>query len=79
MVGEKFESCTSQIPRNASKLSRYVEIKARGGSDPKFRIFLILVQNFVVIPPWLEKNLNLAPLKCLEMLPNCPDMWKLSD
>ena len=27
MVGENFESCTSQIPRNASKLSRYVKIK----------------------------------------------------
>ena len=35
--------------------------------------------NFGVIPTLLEKILNLAPLKCLEMLPNRPDMWKLSD
>ena len=35
--------------------------------------------NFGVIPPWLEKIFNLAPLKCLEMLPNRPDMWKLTD
>ena len=35
--------------------------------------------NFVVIPPWLEKILNLAPLKCLDMLLNIPNMWKLSD
>ena len=27
----------------------------------------------------IEKILNLAPLKCLEMLPKRPDMWKLSD
>ena len=30
--------------------------------------------NFGVIPPRLEKIFNLAPLKCLEMLPNRPDM-----
>ena len=35
--------------------------------------------NFGVIPPWLKKILNLVPPKCLEMLINCPDMWKLSD
>ena len=35
--------------------------------------------NIGLIPPWLENILNLAPLKCLEILPNCPDMWKLSD
>ena len=34
--------------------------------------------NFGVIPPWLEKK-KLAPIKCLEMLPNRPDMWQLSD
>ena len=27
MVKENFESCTSQMPRDAFKLSRYVEIK----------------------------------------------------
>ena len=26
MIGEDFESCNSQMPRNASKSSRYVEI-----------------------------------------------------
>ena len=31
--------------------------------------------NFGVIPTWLEKILNLVPLRCLEMLPNFPDMW----
>ena len=35
--------------------------------------------NFAIIPPWLEKILDLATLKCLEMLPNCTGMWKLSD
>ena len=35
--------------------------------------------NFSDIPPWLEKILNLVPRKCLEMLPNRPAMWKLSD
>ena len=35
--------------------------------------------NFGVIPPWLEKILNLAPLKCLEMPPNHPDICELSD
>ena len=35
--------------------------------------------NFGVSPPWLEKNLKLAPLKCIEMLPNRSFLWKLSD
>ena len=35
--------------------------------------------NFGVIPPCLEKILNLAPLKCLEMPPNRLDMRKLRD
>ena len=35
--------------------------------------------NFGTIPTWLEKILTFAPLKCPEMLPNQPDMWKLSD
>ena len=35
--------------------------------------------NFGIILPWLEKILNLAPLKCPEILPNRLDMWKLSD
>ena len=35
--------------------------------------------NFCVIPPWLEKNFDVAPLKCLRMPPNCPDMCRLSD
>ena len=35
--------------------------------------------NLGVIPPWLEKILNLTPLKFLEMLPNGLDMGKLSD
>ena len=30
--------------------------------------------NFGLISPWLEKILNLVPLKCLEMPPNRPDM-----
>ena len=35
MVGENFESCTSQMPRNASESSKYMEIKAIGGSGVK--------------------------------------------
>ena len=35
--------------------------------------------NFGVIPTGLEKMLNVAPLKCLEMPSNRPKMWKLSD
>ena len=35
--------------------------------------------NFDVISPWLEKNLNLAPLKCRNMLPNCPEKCQFSD
>ena len=35
--------------------------------------------NFGIILPWLEKILNLAPIKCLEMLQNYQDMWKLSN
>ena len=35
--------------------------------------------NFGVIPPSLEKTLNLAPLKCLEMPSSRPNMWKLGD
>ena len=27
---------------------------------------------FFIVLPWLEKILNIAPLKCPEMLPNCP-------
>ena len=38
-----------------------------------------LYWNFGVIPPWLEKILNIAPLKCLEMLQNHPIMWQLSN
>ena len=45
----------------------------------KYLSFSLSNLNFGVSPPWLEKILNLAPLKCLEMLPNRPDMWKLSD
>ena len=41
----------------------------------KYLLSLISNLNFGVIPPCLEKILNLAPLKCLEMLPNRPDMW----
>ena len=34
---------------------------------------------FGVISPWLEKILILVPLKCLEMLPNRPDMKQYSN
>ena len=33
MVGEYFESCTSQMSRNASETPRHVEIKAIGGGS----------------------------------------------
>ena len=36
MVGENFEYFPFQMPRNASKLSRYVEVKATGGSGVIF-------------------------------------------
>ena len=45
----------------------------------KYLIPFLSNLNFGVILPCLEKMLNLAPLKCLEMPPNRPDMWKLSD
>ena len=35
--------------------------------------------NFSVIPPSLENILNLAPLKCLKVLPHRQDMWQFSD
>ena len=45
----------------------------------KYLISSLSNLNFGVIPPWLEKILNLAPLKCLEILQNRLHMWKLSD
>ena len=38
-----------------------------------------MILHFGVITQQLEKILNTAPLKCLEMPSKRPDMWQLSD
>ena len=45
----------------------------------KYLISSLSNLNFDIIPPWLVKKLNLALLKCLEILSNCLDMRQLSN